>query len=93
MTKRFKDLQVGDKIYIDMYSTFVHNIKFENGYMAIQVSRNIDDRPNPWLGWMHIPMNHLSANKVKMGSGTWVFLTKKAYKKHMYEIINREIKR
>ena len=92
--KTFKDLQIGDKIFIDHHSTFIHDIKYKDGYMAIQTHYEKDAKTKPWLGWYFIPMNHLKANKIKYGKyGVWIHISERGYKKIMMEFIKNQIER
>jgi hypothetical protein len=96
MQKTFKTLNVGDKIYIGLTADFIHDIKFENGYLAIQTHyKNINEvELCAWHGrWYYIPQNHLNANKIKVKGHLWIHLTKSGYKKHMYNFIKKEIER
>lgn len=89
MNETFKKLKVGDKLYIDIYSYFVREIKKENGHLLLKISRNKDKG----IIWEHyIPYNHLNANRVKCGS-SYIFLSKRRYKKYMLNLMNFEINR
>ena len=87
----FKDLKIGDKIYVNLHAEFIHRVEYRDGYLCIQTSGTKDDKPNPWLGWWFIPKNHLNATKIKLCKRHWIHISKRGYKKYMYEIINREI--
>jgi hypothetical protein len=87
----FKDLKIGDKIYVNLHAEFIHKIEYKDGYLCIQTSGTKDDKPKPWLGWWCIPMNHLKATKIKLCKRHWIHISERGYKKYMYEIINREI--
>lgn len=78
--KRFSDLTIGDKIFIEHYSYYIIRIEKINGFLRLQVSskQNIDFKP--WLGLFYfIPLNHLKATKVKT-QNQMIFLSKIAYK-------------
>ena len=60
--KIFKNLKIGDKIYVGVYAEFIYNIKLKNGYIGIQTN-NIRNK------WLYIPYNHINSNKVKLKNG------------------------
>lgn len=87
--KTFKNLQIGDKIYINIRSYYIREKKQQNGHLLLKVSRNKDER----MTWeFYIPYNHLNANTIKCG-GIYIFLSKKRYKKYMLNLMNFEINR
>jgi hypothetical protein len=87
--KTFKNLQIGDKIYIDIRSYYIREKKQQNGHLLLKVSRNKDKG----ITCEHyIPYNHLNANRVKCG-GSYIFLSKRRYKKYMLNLMNFEINR
>lgn len=87
----FKDLKIGDKIYVNLHAEFIHKVEYRDGYLCIQTSGAKDVNPIPWIGWWYIPKNHLNATKIKLCKRHWIHISKRGYKKYMYEIINREI--
>ena len=95
MTKTFKTLKIGDKIFFEQNAVFIHGLKYKNGYLAIQIcAKKVGEfELKPWLGWHYIPQNHLHANKVKLCGKFWIHLTKSGYKKYMYNIIRKEIEK
>jgi hypothetical protein len=87
--KTFKNLQIGDKIYIDIRSYYIREKKQQNGHLLLKVSRNKDEG----MMWeLYIPYNHLNANRIKCG-GIYIFLSKRRYKKYMLNLMNFEINR
>ena len=94
MQKTFKTIKVGDKIFFGQNAVFIHGLKYENGYLAIQIcAKKVGEfELKPWLGWHYIPHNHLKANKIKL-HGIWIHLSKRAYRKYMLNIIDNEIKK
>lgn len=90
MKKTFKDLKIGDKVFLDFHAYFICNIVIKNGHLSIQVSGMKDTILKPWLNWHYIPLNHLNATKLKL-RGIWLFCSRKAYKKYMYEFIDKQI--
>lgn len=89
----FKDLKIGDKIYVNLHAEFIHKVEYKNGYLCLKTSGEKNVNPKkPWLlcCW-YIPKNHLNATKIKLCKRHWIHLSKRGYKKYMYEIINREI--
>lgn len=87
--KTFKNLQILDKIYIDIRSYYIREKKQQNGHLLLKVSRNKDKG----ITWEHyIPYNHLNANKIKCGRN-YIFLSKRRYKKYMLNLMNFEINR
>ena len=88
--KTFKDLQVGDKIYIGFYASFVHEIKYINGYLTIYTYSN-RTKPLYLVGTpYHIPLNHLEANNVKIGN-RHIFISESRYKKYIIDFMNSQI--
>lgn len=87
--KTFKNLQIGDKIYIDISSYYIREKKQQNGHLLLKVSRNKDEG----IAWEHyIPYNHLNANRVKINK-KYIFLSKRNYKKHILNLMKFEINR
>ena len=85
----FKNLQIGDKIYIGIRSYYIREKKQQNGHLLLKVSRNKDES----MTWkFYIPYNPLNANKIKCGK-IYIFLSKRIYKKHMLSLMNFEINR
>ena len=85
----FKNLQIGDKIYIDIRSYYIREKKQQNGHLLLKVSRNKDKG----VTWEHyIPYNHFNANEIKCGR-IYIFLSKRRYKKYMLNLMNFEINR
>jgi hypothetical protein len=94
MRKMFKDLKVGDKIYVDKFAEFVRAVVVKDGFMCIQAHYNLEDELKPWQGWKYcIPMNHMKANKVKVKNRIWIHITKRGYRKYMNEFIEQQIRR
>lgn len=88
--KTFKNLQVGDKIYIEFYASFVHKIEYINGYFTIYVY-NDKIKPSYIIGTpFYIPLNHLEANNVKVG-GRHIFISESRYKKYVIDFMNSQI--
>lgn len=91
--KTFKDLQVGDKIYVEFYATFVHEIKYIGGYLLLR-TYNTKEKPN--VSWFYakyyIPLNHLEANNVKVG-GRHIFISESSYKKYVMDFMNSQLKK
>lgn len=87
--KTFKNLQIGDKIYINIHSYYIREKKQQNGHLALKVSRNKDEG----MTWkFYVPYNHLNANRIKYGRN-YIFLSKRRYKKYMLNLMNFEINR
>ena len=90
MVKTFKDLQVGDKIYISFHASFVHEIKYINGYLTIYTYSN-KTKPSYIVGTPYcIPLNHLEANNVKIGN-RHIFISESGYKKYIMDFMNSQI--
>ena len=90
--KTFKDLQVGDKIYIGFCASFVHEIKYINGYLTIYTYSN-KIKPSYIVGTPYcIPLNHLEANNVKVG-GRHIFISESRYKKYIMDFMNSQLKK
>ena len=87
--KTFKNLQIGDKIYIGIRSYYIRGKKQQNGHLLLKVSRNKDEG---MLREFYIPYNHLNANTIKCG-GIYIFLSKRRYEKYMLNLMNFEINR
>lgn len=91
--KKFKNLQVGDKIYIDFYAKFVHEIKYIEGYLLL---RTFSTKEKPDASWFYadyyIPLNHLEANNVKVG-GRHIFISESRYKKYIMYFMNSQLKK
>ena len=91
--KTFKDLQVGDKIYISFYAKFVHEIKYIDGYLLLRTN-GVKEKPDK--SWLYIdyyiPLNHLEANNVKIGN-RHVFVSESRYKKYMMDFMNSQLKK
>ena len=89
--KTFKDLQVGDKIYIGFYATFVHEIKYIGGYLLL---RTYSTKEKPNASWYcseyYIPLNHLEANNVKVG-GRHIFISESRYKKYIMDFMKSQL--
>ena len=94
MRKKFRDLKILDKVYVEHRAYFVQSIEIKDGYMKLILHPNIKGAgPCMWKGYEYfIPMNHLSADKVKV-KGLWIFLGERAYKKHMYNFIKSQIEK
>ena len=90
--KTFKDLQIGDKIYINFYASFVHEIKYINGYLTIYTHSN-RTKPSYLVGTPYcIPLNHIEANNVKIGN-RHIFMSESRYKKYIMDFMNGQINR
>ena len=90
--KTFKDLQVGDKIYIEFYASFVHKIEYINGYLTIYTHSN-RTKPSYLVGTPYcIPLNHIEANNVKIGN-RHIFMSESRYKKYIMDFMNGQINR
>lgn len=91
--KTFKDLQIGDKIYVNFYAKFVHEIKYIDGYLLL---RTYNTKEKPDKSWLYvdyyIPLNHLEANNVKIGN-RHVFVSESRYKKHVMDFMNSQLKK
>ena len=91
--KTFKDLQVGDKIYVDFYAKFVHEIIYREGYLLLR-TYGIKEKPDK--SWLYvdyyIPLNHLEANNVKIGNRP-VFISESRYKKYIMDFMNSQLKK
>lgn len=91
--KTFKDLQVGDKIYIGFYAKFVHEIKYIEGYLLL---RTFSIKEKPDASWFYadycIPLNHIKGNNVKIGN-RHVFVSEKGYKKYIMDFMNSQLKK
>lgn len=88
--KTFKDLQVGDKIYIGFYAEFVQYIEYVEGYLHIYY---FSERKKPKYAYsdaIFIPLNHINANNAKIGN-RHVFVSESGYKKHVMDIMNSQI--
>lgn len=91
--KTFKDLQIGDKVYLGFFSHFVQRIEYINGYLRLTLHYDKDRPKCTFIGWdYYIPMNHINANNVKTRHGQ-LFISKKQYIKHMNKLIDDQIKR
>ena len=91
--KTFKDLQVGDKIYVEFYATFVHEIKYIGGYLLLR-TYSTKEKPNSlwYCSEYYIPLNHLEANNVKVG-GRHIFISESRYKKYIMDFRNSQLKK
>ena len=91
--KTFKDLQVGDKIYVNFYAKFVHEIKYINGYLLLRTN-GVKEKPDK--SWLYIdyyiPLNHFKANNVKIG-GRYIFISESRYKKFIMDFMNSQLKK
>lgn len=90
--KTFKDLQVGDKIYIGFYAMFVQYIKYVEGYLHIYY---FSERKKPTYAFsndLYIPFNHINANNVKIGN-RHVFVSESRYKKYVMDFMNSQLKK
>lgn len=88
--KTFKDLQIGDKIYIGFHASFVHEIKYINGYLTIYTHSD-RTKPSYIIGTPYcIPLNHLEANNVKIGN-RHIFISESRYKKYIMYFMNSQI--
>jgi hypothetical protein len=92
MVKTFKNLQVGDKIYIGFYAEFVQYIKYVEGYLCIHY---FPERKKPKYAYsnvLFIPLNHINANNVKIGN-RHVFVSESKYKKYITDFMNSQLKK
>lgn len=87
--KTFKNLQVGDKIFVHFGATFIRYIDYKDGYLMLFVSRSKEVKKHQCTRF-HIPNNHLNANKVKV-CNMMIHLTKEGYKKYMNQFIKSQI--
>lgn len=90
--KTFKDLQVGDKIYIGFYAKFVQYIEYVEGYLHIHY---FSERKKPKYAYseaLFIPLNHINANNVKIGN-RHVFVSESRYKKYIMDFMNSQLKK
>ena len=88
--KTFKDLQVGDKIYIGFYAKFVQYIEYVEGYLHIYY---FSERKKPKYAYsdaLSIPFNHLNANNVQIGN-RHIFISESRYKKYIMDFMNSQI--
>lgn len=91
--KTFKDLKVGDKVFLGFSSLYVQRIKYVNGYLEIVLHSDQDRGNCSWKGWFYyIPLNHIHANQVKTKHGQ-LMLSVKLYRKYMNKFINGQINR
>lgn len=90
--KTFKDLQVGDKIYIGFYAEFVQYIKYIEGYLCIYYFPEREKPKYALTNTIYIPLNHLEANNVKIGN-RHIFVIESRYKKHIMDFINSQLKK
>ena len=91
--KAFKDLKVGDKVFLGVNSLYVQHIKYMNGYLEIIVHPDQDRSHCSWNGWVYyIPFNHIHANQVKTKHGQ-LMLSIGSYRKYMNKFINEQINR
>ena len=63
--KTFKNLQIGDKIFVHFRSSFVRYIDYKNGYLMLFISSSKEAKKYQCTRF-HIPNNHLNANNVKV---------------------------
>lgn len=77
--KTFKTLKIQDKVFIHNTAVFIHDIKTYNGYLKIWYQYERNNSQFNYYPSIYIPLNHLNANKLKVGN-TWIFLTDKGYK-------------
>lgn len=88
--KTFKDLQVGDKIYIGFYAEFVQYIKYVEGYLCIYYFPEREKPKYSLTNTIYIPLNHLNANNVKIGN-RHVFVSESRYKKCIMNFMNGQL--
>lgn len=88
--KTFKNLRLGDKIFVHFDAFFIHDLDWDNGYLEIFLHKSKKGmKPYQCIKY-YIPYNHLNANKVKVGN-VMIHLTKKGYKKYMDQFIKSQI--
>lgn len=89
--KTFKDLKVGDKVFLGISSIYVQHIKYVDGYLRIILHPDKNRGYCSWLGFIYyIPLNHIHANQVKTKHGQ-LMLSVKLYRKYMNKFINSQI--
>lgn len=76
--KAFKDLQIGDYIFVERYFTEVFAITNEDGFIVIN---NV----------FCIPFNHAKANSLKTCLGM-VFLNAKQWRKYLHKEVDKMTK-
>lgn len=90
--KTFKDLKVGDKIYIGFYAKFIRYIEYVEGYLHIYYFSEREKPKYAYSDDLYIPFNHLNANNVKIGN-RHVFVSEKRYKKYIMDLMNSQLKK
>ena len=90
--KTFKDLQVGDKIYIGFYAEFVQYIEYVKGYLQIYYFSEREKPKYAYSDTIFIPLNHINANNVKVGS-RHIFISESRYKKYIMDFMNSQLKK
>ena len=76
--KTFKDLKIGDFIFVEEYFTKVFAIINEDGFIVIN---------NVYC----IPINHAEANSLKVGYGM-LFLDAKQWRKYLHKKVDKQTK-
>ena len=90
--KTFKDLQVGDKIYIGFYAKFVQYIKYVEGYLQIYYFQEREKPKYAYSSALLIPLNHIKSNNVKIGN-RHIFISESRYKKYIMDFMNSQLKK
>ena len=85
--KTFKDLKVGDKIYIGFYAKFIQYIEYIKGYLHIYYFSEREKPKYSLSSDIYIPFNHLKANNVKIGY-KHIFVSERRYKKYVMDFMN-----
>ena len=91
--KTFKDLQVGDKIYIEFHATFVHEIRYISVYLVLRTFHIKEQSVASWCyNEYYIPLNHIKANNAKIG-GRRIFISDSKYKKYIMDFMKSQLKK
>ena len=90
MVKTFKNLQVGDKIYIGFYAEFVQYIEYVEGYLCIYYFPEREKPKYAFTNTIYIPLNHIGANNVKIGN-RHIFVSERRYKKYITDFMNSQL--
>lgn len=94
MNKSFKDLQIGHKVFLNLWSYYIIRLEYKNGYLAIQINHEFSLNVKPWGShWLYIPMNHIHSNKLKVTKHGMLNITVTGYLKYVKEFVQRQLEK
>lgn len=76
--KAFKDLKIGDYLFVDDYAHRIYSVFNDNGFIVIDYN-------------FFIPYNHAKASIVKVGSNM-LFLDVKQWGKYLHKEVDKKVK-